>query len=797
MKEVRKEKYIIKVVVSFLFVIINYQLSIINYCYSQSVNQKQKINAKVKENDEEDARFKIENYYNELNNFSDDNIYKTSNSRNNRADIIIYNFFLNENVSVKNDLDLTNSTENSYKIREYLKNIKVFLNDSAIHFEPDIKYVKTFFHDAAKNNSDSSYIFIKAEVVRKLTRIPGHGANSIEQNFDLDFLFYKKPDDIMYIYSITKHQNDTNKLKKVIIDQNMPTYATGKIYIKSETPNVQVSLNNFYDYSLQDSGVLPYYKTGTYKMKISKEKYYDIDTIIKIKPNQTDTFHIGHLIPKLGHIVFNVSPPEAEIFINNEKITYVNNRTTNNEQQTTVYQGNLKIDIKADHYNTVSLDKILNEQEIKINASLKPRLGHLSLLNGNEFTSNATVFIDQHKVGQIPVKNIEIIEGNNKIKIEKDNCLIERNIVISENQDTTMVIRLVKDRALTLITDPSGADIFVDGVNSGKSNFKKNIDVGIHKIKISKKNYSDVNDTINVKCDSEDTIERWYNLKLNLFSYIINSEVQGSDVYIKQLHPFRGNSYVVCKTPDTIGLSFGKYKIKIKGKGCRYKTAINVPLKKPPRKYPAYPYVNISLMEINYNMYDYNLYKNLFTDPLIKWGGKNNFKLLNEDFNQNFQADLLKYGIWGFNFSFIGFYPFSIDNKVYTPVSFLFTDPEFKTGGALFRKIDICAVGQCIYAKNVDNTHILSGDNKGDVLSYYTGMELRTRFSRKDFINFFIRYGYKQDYLNCKIYNLKNFWEPVSEKSNGNFMLSAGITLMSFGNNQLLRLWYKPVFNRF
>ena len=168
----------------------------------------------------------------------------------------------------------------------------------------------------------------------------------------------------------------------------------------------------------------------------------------------------------------------------------------------------------------------------------------------------------------------------------------------------------------------------------------------------------------------------------------------------------------------------------------------------------------------------------------------------NENIINNFQGSLLKYGFYGVNFSLIGFYPFTINNKTYSPVSLILTDPEFKAGGSLFRKIDICAVGQGVYAKNLNNNKVGEA-NQGDLLSYYAGVELRTRFTRCDFINFFIRYGYRYDYMNCTINDVSSLVKPVLDQDRGYNMFSFGITMISFGNNELLRLWYKPIINRY
>ena len=102
---------------------------------------------------------------------------------------------------------------------------------------------------------------------------------------------------------------------------------------------------------------------------------------------------------------------------------------------------------------------------------------------------------------------------------------------------------------------------------------------------------------------------------------------------------------------------------------------------------------------------------------------------------------------------------------------------------------------QYIYAKNAENVIKGNQSTEGDMISHFAGVEFRTRFKRNSPSDFFLRFGYEHNYLNCKIDGINSFLKPSSEVNYGNYIISIGITLFSSGNNELLRLWYKPIFN--
>ena len=555
-------------------------LNLISIIVFSQINEKQKIDAYDKQNDEEVAKYRIEHYYDDLHNFSDNNLYPSERKQNENIDKIVSSFFLTENVTDTNDLDTTNTTDPYFKIREYLQNIRILLSDTIINYEPEIKYAKYFYHEGKPGNeNDSSYKFIKSETILK-REYYGKNKKVKKDSIDLDIFLSKKPDDNLYIYSITKHINDTSQLKNVFVYKSPKKIEKGSIYVITETPDIDVNLQDIVTDHIKKQGELSYHKTGLYTMTISKPNYYDwSNPNIKIQPNKIDTIRIPKLIPKMGNIIFQLEPANSELYIDNEKYVYKNNAPY------PIMQGKYTLEIKYKNYHSKKFDINLKENEVKrISETLEAKSGHINILNKNENASAASVLIDDSIKNVIPVKNLELFEGIHKICIEKDNCLIERKIRITEKKDTTIYINLVKAIELKITTGQSDANISIDSINAGKGTLNKSVSLGTHKIRISKQNYDDINDICDFTCDSKDTIELSYNIEPHGWTYVIRSECDkrrhSSDVYIyKDKHTLDTTG----KTPFSIRLTEGRYFVEVKHKLRKYKTEITGPLKKEPQ----------------------------------------------------------------------------------------------------------------------------------------------------------------------------------------------------------------------
>ncbi|MDP3974330.1 MAG: PEGA domain-containing protein [Candidatus Daviesbacteria bacterium] len=130
---------------------------------------------------------------------------------------------------------------------------------------------------------------------------------------------------------------------------------------------------------------------------------------------------------------------------------------------------------------------------------IKPRSGISIMSNPTE----AVVFLDNQEVGKTPYENKELLAKEYLIRIEKDKSLWQGKIKLTAGTLTVInrelsddptsqageILTLEKGRGMTIISNPSGADIEVDGKSYGQTPISINLESGERTILISRSSY--------------------------------------------------------------------------------------------------------------------------------------------------------------------------------------------------------------------------------------------------------------------------------------------------------------------
>lgn len=130
---------------------------------------------------------------------------------------------------------------------------------------------------------------------------------------------------------------------------------------------------------------------------------------------------------------------------------------------------------------------------------IKPKSG-LSILSQ---PTDAVIAIDGNEVGRTPYENKDMAVKEYLIKVEKDQAVwmgkvslnsgtltvINRDLSAGVASSSGEILSLEKGRGLTIISNPTGADISVDGEQYGRTPLTININSGKHTILVSRPNF--------------------------------------------------------------------------------------------------------------------------------------------------------------------------------------------------------------------------------------------------------------------------------------------------------------------
>ena len=116
---------------------------------------------------------------------------------------------------------------------------------------------------------------------------------------------------------------------------------------------------------------------------------------------------------------------------------------------------------------------------------------------------SATVYLDGKEVGKTPFEDKNLDVKQYAVKVDKDGAIFQGNIKLIDGTMTLINRDLAKDSAssagetltldkgkgITLISNPSDAEVEIDGKSVGKTPTSINLEIGEHTILVSHPNY--------------------------------------------------------------------------------------------------------------------------------------------------------------------------------------------------------------------------------------------------------------------------------------------------------------------
>jgi hypothetical protein len=549
---------------TFFFYILNYvffwSLLIISF-NAQSQSIPQKITAIEEKVFTERTEALIKDYFDNLT-----TIGKLDEDQDIFINSIIEASFENEKVRVYNDLDPTKSTQTDFDVSTYLSNVSLFFSNSEVDFSIKRMNVSKIYYSNETSNS-SAFFFFKVEVVREmdLTFNNKQKIDSTLLDIYIKFVPYKSNP---RIYSIRNHENNLDKFKLVIVapvsgnetmenDNVMferkvtPEIKPGQFYLNSIPEKAIVEFVDYPDFGKRSTPATITFPVTSYKIKLTKDEYEELDTIINIGIDKSKSFI---LTPKFSFLNFNIKPENADVSID-DKLVYFSNGVNQK-----IEKGKKSIVISADNYYKKIIEVNALAGKIQnVNVSLIPKNGTLSISPKNEDANKAIVYVDNIKIGNIPIFKYSLLQGKHAIKIEKTNFTSVLKLVeITENLDTKVDMPLYSTVKVGITTDPSDAKISIDNKQIGTSNLSTKLNVGTHQIIIQKENYQTKSETITIH-ENDPSCKFAYTLTPSNYNIFVNSKPSDADVYINKI--YQG------KTPLNLKLPYGSKHLKLSSPG--------------------------------------------------------------------------------------------------------------------------------------------------------------------------------------------------------------------------------------
>lgn len=199
-----------------------------------------------------------------------------------------------------------------------------------------------------------------------------------------------------------------------------------------------------------------------------------------------------------------VSPPNAEVIINGM-------RETPDENGRIVRKlsfGSYNCRVLSENYHTYEGTITINDPNNPhiVNVSLKQAFGYLEIQAEDEY-NGADVYVDDNKVGTMPMERIPMKSGMHKVTISNPLYLpYETNVTI---QDSTVYPlrpdKLVSNHAIVTIEAIDDATVWVDNERMGEGTWKGPLALGNHVIECRKNGHRSTSKQVNIASTNPQT----------------------------------------------------------------------------------------------------------------------------------------------------------------------------------------------------------------------------------------------------------------------------------------------------
>lgn len=329
---------------------------------------------------------------------------------------------------------------------------------------------------------------------------------------------------------------------------------------------IRVKAQGFNEKAMLDFTVLPKpgveiiykeYKNGEIWLYVSSKC---MGTIVFKYMGEFEFAFPNKLEPKAGYelmlgmetatLVIRTVPVEAEIYVDN-------NLAGRGEAICSVSIGaehRYRV-VCENYYSMEDVARFVKSERKELNVELEPNFGYITIKTE---PGGADIYIDEEKVGITPYLMKKLKFGNHVVELRKDNYEIYADVVSVNKgevnrqlENVQLTMKKIVMGAISVTSNPDGADITVDGEFKGQTPQTFNIITGEHKVVLVKSGCISASKTVMVYENQTANV----NLSLPMGREVAISSNKNDDmIYVDDNY--------VGKSPLTVVLSYGQHVIR-------------------------------------------------------------------------------------------------------------------------------------------------------------------------------------------------------------------------------------------
>ncbi len=353
-----------------------------------------------------------------------------------------------------------------------------------------------------------------------------------------------------YKETIVVSENETKRVEAKLLP------AFGRLKVTSEPSVASVDVLDLSD-TRRKSGQTPLnvsqIKSGTYKLKLEKDRYYYPETRTVIIEDGKATEESVEFRPRFGTLVIASEPPDAEVIF--DGASKGNTPLTLNR----VLSGNYTLELRKElHLDWSSTVQIKDGQTTEMPITLPTNYGTLKI---DYAPKGATVYLNDQEYGKTPF-TMKLKPDTYTLRVtagDKYRELPDQSVIIMNGQTQRVEGTLQRLKgSVTILSTPGEAEIYLNSEKVGVTPKKLvNLDADDYTLMVKKEGYGDYTQTLRIRDGMLPSIDVTLSQKgsVKIFSTPTNA-----DIYL--------DSKKVGVTPKALSeLEPGNYTLTIKKEG--------------------------------------------------------------------------------------------------------------------------------------------------------------------------------------------------------------------------------------
>ena len=285
---------------------------------------------------------------------------------------------------------------------------------------------------------------------------------------------------------------------------------------------------------------IPYLASGEHFLNIMSPRYSSHREKVVIQDGQVSTLNVS-LEPRFAQVSINTLA-QAAILINEEQRgigSFVGD----------LGEGIYDVEVTlAQHRRATRQIEVVAKQPQSLTLNPTPIYGTLDVISN---PLDAQVTINGISYGTTPTTIENLLIGEYDVVVSKEGCATEtRKVTITENNLSTIEVELPQGKPLTILSDASGDDVYIDGLKQGVTPLKTTLSFGSHQIELRRRDKKVGKQIMVTPTGGDNIIKMGFGLQPQWSTSITPKQKQVLEKLIGNMIEVEGGTFTMGATPE-------------------------------------------------------------------------------------------------------------------------------------------------------------------------------------------------------------------------------------------------------